>query len=58
MDPQVELKKCHLRFMKLLPVGSDKELILLKGHLLIEEVITEICEASLNSNVSAKPTTP
>ena len=50
MESQVELSERSVRFMKLLPVGSDRELILLKGHLLIEEVITEICVASLNSS--------
>lgn len=35
------------RFIKNLPVGGDKTLIILKGHLLIEEVLTELLQECL-----------
>lgn len=42
MQTQVELAKQSIRFMKLMPPDAEMELTLLKGHLLVEELLTEI----------------
>ncbi|MFA0308968.1 hypothetical protein BH581_02990 [Vibrio splendidus] len=36
------------RFMRLLPVGEDKVLVVLKGHLLIEELLSDILTLHLS----------
>ncbi|WP_445364413.1 hypothetical protein ACJJIQ_09140 [Microbulbifer sp. ANSA003] len=38
------------RILELLPFGEDKALVILKGHLLIEELITEILKIKLQHN--------
>ena len=50
METRVELAERSVRFMKLLPAEDDKILVTLKGHLLIEELITEILNVSLSGN--------
>lgn len=47
MESQVELAEKSARFMKLLPAGADSALIVLKGHLLIEELLTDLLKEKL-----------
>ena len=53
MKTQVQLAERMVRFMALLPHDKESDLIILKGHLLIEEVLTEISQLSI-----AKSTNP
>ncbi len=39
-----------VRFMNLVPYNEDKTLIILKGHLLIEELITELLKTKLKND--------
>lgn len=48
MDSKVDLANRTVRFMKLLPNQNDNTLVILKGHLLVEELITAILKESLN----------
>jgi len=50
MESQVELAEKMVRFMKHLPSGADHTLVVLKGHLLIEELLTELLKEKLNRN--------
>ena len=47
MDPTKRQIEAFRRFLKLLPHGKDLELVILKGHLLIEEQIKEIIRQRL-----------
>lgn len=50
MESQIELAERSIRFMKLLPVGKDKTLLVLKGHLIIEEVLTDLLKLKLEQS--------
>jgi hypothetical protein len=47
MKLQRELVDNLTRFMKLIPKGGDKTLVVLKSHLLIEELLTELLKKKL-----------
>lgn len=47
MESQVELAEKTASFIDLMPPGQDQVLVVLKGHLLIEELLTEILEVKL-----------
>ena len=47
MQTQSELAEQTIRFMKLMPVNAEMELTLLKGHLLIEELLTEVLNLTI-----------
>ncbi len=38
------------RFLRLLPIEGGHELVILKGHLLIEEVLSDVCAESLRES--------
>lgn len=40
-DTKSQLTASALKFTQLMPINGDRELILLKGHLLVEELLTE-----------------
>ena len=50
MESQVELAEKMVRFMKYLPSGADHTLVVLKGHLLIEELLTDLLKEKLKRN--------
>lgn len=50
MESQVELVERILRFIKHLPSDAGKDLIVLKGHLLIEELMSEIIIVHLSKS--------
>ncbi len=50
MKTQAELAEQTIRLMTQLPIGVDKDLILLKGHLLIEDLLIEILKTSLEND--------
>lgn len=64
MESQVEYAERAARFIKLLPSGTnvDIELIILKGHLLIEELLTELLIVTLEKsnplNITIRDNTP
>jgi hypothetical protein len=49
--PEITLRhlEAFQRFLRLLPHGKDKELVLLKGHLLIEEQIRALIDRRLKN---------
>ncbi|OQK44819.1 hypothetical protein CRN46_15635 [Vibrio vulnificus] len=47
MDSQIELETETSRFVALMPLGQDQVLTVLKGHLLIEELLTELLKIKL-----------
>jgi hypothetical protein len=50
MSSQVNIANRLVRFMENLPSGGDSTLVVLKGHLLIEELISEILKIKLKGN--------
>lgn len=50
MESQVELADKTSRFIELMPLGEDQVLTILKGHLLIEELITELLKTKLEQS--------
>ena len=50
MENQVVLAERAIRFMKHFPAGAEQDLMILKGHLLIEELLTEILSTSLEND--------
>lgn len=50
MNTELEFHNREMRLVKLLPRGVAYDLVLLKGHLLIEELLTEILISSLNKS--------
>jgi hypothetical protein len=47
---QTEIAENLKRFMVLIPKGGDKTLVILKSHLLIEELITELLKYKLQGS--------
>lgn len=50
MNSQEDVSNRLVRFLDNLPNGNDKTLIVLKGHLLIEELMTEILKLKIEGN--------
>ncbi len=50
MESKVELADKTSRFIELMPLGEDQILTILKGHLLIEELITELLKIKLEQS--------
>ncbi len=50
MESQVELADKSLRFIELMPLGEDQVLTVLKGHLIIEELLTELLKIKLEQS--------
>ena len=50
MESQVELADKTSRFNELMPLGEDQVLTVLKGHLLIEELLTELLKVKLEQS--------
>ena len=50
MQSQVELAKQQVRFMTLMPIEAEIELVVVKGHLLLEEQLTEILRLTINKD--------
>lgn len=50
MASATEQAKRISRFMTLLPSGKDKLLVILKGHLLLEELLTDIIKITLKQS--------
>jgi len=49
MESATQQAKRISRFMELLPSGEDTTLVVLKGHLLLEELLTDIIEITLKT---------
>jgi hypothetical protein len=50
MEAQVEQTNETSKFIKLMPLGQDQVLTVLKGHLLIEELLTELLKVNLEKS--------
>ncbi|MCH8542424.1 MAG: hypothetical protein LAT61_02515 [Alcanivorax sp.] len=50
MGLQAEVADKAIRFVKMLPIGREPDIIILKGHLLLEEAMTEWIDAEIESN--------
>ncbi len=50
MDTQVDIANRLVRFIDNLPNEGGSTLVILKGHLLLEEIITEILKVKLKDN--------
>ncbi|HAS8178473.1 TPA: hypothetical protein I7671_21920, partial [Vibrio vulnificus] len=50
MESGAQQTKRVVRFMNLLPSGEDSTLVVLKGHLLIEELLTDLLVLCLNQD--------
>ncbi|CAK1963716.1 conserved hypothetical protein [Vibrio crassostreae] len=50
MGTSIQQAERTARFMKLLPTGEDEVLVVLKGHLLLEELLVEILNSSLSES--------
>ena len=50
MTSETPLNGSITRFINVMPMHSEKELILLKGHLLIEEMLTEVLRLTIDND--------
>ena len=50
MGLQTEAADKTIRFVKMLPIGKEPDIVILKGHLLLEEAMTEWIDAEIESS--------
>ena len=50
MGLQTDVADKAIRFVKMLPIGKEPDMVILKGHLLLEEAMTEWIDAEIGAS--------